>query len=300
MKKLISIILALVTVTAMVLSLTACKDGEKVTSNYKIPEGATLVEGASAVDMLNEAIANTFATTTSYKRVEKLDFNCEAGFSIAQDSVTTFVQLSTGEYFRSNVVYGEGYSKTEENSGYTLFYYDGTTAKRAEKSGKGVTSKDSLTNPDFTKAGKGTVLSATETTEKLNEYRRFSSYVINKNTVDESHEDGKVYELNGLYYASVTIFMDCGEKDSSAQAAVNDAVENGTGCNEGSVNWTENTVINCTFIKIGDKLYLNTTELIENYTGKQAILNATVSQSYENTYTYENVAIDDAMLAIIG
>ncbi len=297
MKKFLLIVVAMMLILSVSVGLFACKkvEGSVISTDFDdVPEDAAIATGLSALTLFDQAIANTYAG--DFKRVNTLDFYTDALLGQKQDEVASYYKV--GETFmRTLVVKGEG-SIAKNNTGIRVFYYDGETAKIAENVDRKVAID--FESPDYAQVANH-VANCTDTEARLEDYNRFTSYVRTTDKLATNHNDQVLFKDN-LYYATIKFNMNVGTVNSGIQEAIDRAVEEATGADANSINWTTDTVWNCIFIKIGDVFYLKKTYLYENYKGKQrGIINATCVQSHISEFSYGGeINLPTSLITMLG
>lgn len=300
MKKIILLMVVISLIAAISVGFAGCKtEMPDVNSDFEdVPSDAVIATGLSALTLFDEAIANTYEG--NYKRVNTLDFLTVALGEQRQLEVASYYKIDD-TYMRTVAVQASG-SIAAKNTGVKLFYYDGETAKIAERTGKKVVVN--FESADFDQLS-SYVENCNDTEERLEDYDHFTSYVRTTDKLASDHSD-EVRFKGDLYYATIKFKMNVGTENSGIQEAIDRAVESATGAVANSINWTADTVWNCIFIKIGDDFYLKKTYLYENYEGKQeAILGAQITapctQSHISEFSYgEDIDMPEALITLLG
>lgn len=287
MKKIISIILSIILIISLTALATGCKKQKvELKNSWDVPDyinQGSVVEGKSALTLFNEALENhNNAEFMTY--IRSMDF--DAGIVATQQTID-ITKISSGKVFTQGTKQGTAAGKTNDAS---RFFYDGTKAYELK-----VKDKDSETR--FPELGSedwsGLEYSDYDTTDKsvsdkLKDIKNFSLYVINEDTLADSHDD-KVYKYNDKYYICLTI--NCmGIDEGTTQKDVEEDIMRGLGstAKSGTFEWVSDTKIYLEITEDQGKYYFSARNQQENYKAVQAILPVTCEQVVSGTYAFDS------------
>jgi hypothetical protein len=277
----------------MVLTVASCdKDIDyNLESSWDVPDytSGEVQSGMSAYDLFVEALEN-YEAAENFVYMRSFEFDAGAIGTQQSMEVTKF---SGDEAFYE--VTKQGTSLGKVNYG-NRFYSDGTTMHEIPSADRDSETKfPSLGNADWSGLEYGDYEGDMTLSEKYVDLKKFSDYVITRDTLSDSHDD-KVYEYNDKYYICITI--DCmGIEEGTTQLAVEDAIMDGLGDKAvaGSFEWEGDTKIYMEITMVEDEPYITAKNMREFYKAVQAILPVSCQQVTSGTYSYnpEDCVITD-------
>jgi len=285
MKK-ISLIVSLLLIISMTMFFTSCNDEKPELSNsWDVPDYATqgeIEDGLSALTVFNEALQNYY-DAENMVFIRSMDFDAGAIATQQTIDITKFNgDLAFTQGTKQGTVAGKSFDANR-------FYYDGTNAYQCPVRGDDAESRFPALG---TENWEGLTYSPYDDSEKsvetkLTEIRNFTLYVINQDTLADSHDD-KVYELDDKYYICLTI--DCmGIEEDTTQKVVEEDIMRGLGdtAKPGTFEWVSDTKLYLEITEIDGEYYITARSLQENYKAVQTILPVTCVQVTSGTYSYD-------------